>query len=73
MTEEYKYVVFCGQYEVMKAIADKKVKGLNPKNHKYQIIDKNAKYKILKDKTGFYELRSDKDLRKIAKENGLIL
>ena len=73
MTEEYKYVVFCGQYEVMKAIADKKVKGLNPKNHKYQIIDENAKYKILKDKTGFYELRSDKDLRKIANENGLIL
>lgn len=73
MTEEYKYVVFCGQYEVMKAIADKKVKGLNPKNHKYQIIDENAKYKILKDKTGFYELRSDKDLRKIANENGLII
>ena len=73
MAEEYKYVIYCGQYEVMKAIADKKVKGLNPKNHKYQIIDENAKYKILKDKTGFYELRSDKDLRKIAKENGLIM
>lgn len=73
MTEECKYVVFCGQYEVMKAIADKKVKGLNPKNHKYQIIDENAKYEIVKDENGFYELKCNKDLRKIAKENGLIL
>ena len=73
MTEEYKYVVFCGQYEVMNAIAEKGARGLNPESNKYQIIDKNAKYKILKDKTGFYELRSNKDLRKIAKENGLIL
>ena len=73
MKEEYKYVVFCGQYAVMKAILEKGARALNPKNHKYQIIDKNAKYKILKDKTGFYELRSNKDLRKIAKENGLIL
>lgn len=73
MKEEYKYVVFCGQYEVMKAIAEKGARGLNPESNKYQIIDKNAKYKILKDKTGFYELKCDKDLRKIANENGLIL
>lgn len=73
MKEEYKYVVFCGQYEVMKAITEKGARALNPKNHKYQIIDENAKYKILKDENGFYELRSDKDLRKIAKENGLIM
>lgn len=73
MKEEYKYVVFCGQYTVMKAILEKGARALNPNGNKYQIIDKNAKYKILKDKTGFYELRSDKDLRKIAKENGLIL
>ena len=73
MSEKYKYTIFCGQYEVMKAITEKGVRALNPKNHKYQIIDENAKYKILKDKTGFYELRSNKDLRKIAQENGLIL
>ena len=73
MTEECKYVVFCGQYEVMKSILEKGARALNPKNHKYQIIDENAKYEIVKDENGFYELRSDKDLRKIAKENGLIL
>lgn len=73
MKGEYKYVIYCGQYEVMKAIAEKGARGLNPESNKYQIIDKNAKYKILKDKTGFYELKCDKDLRKIANENGLIL
>lgn len=73
MKEEYKYVVFCGQYEVMKSILEKGARALNPKNHKYQIIDENAKYEIVKDENGFYELRSDKDLRKIAKENGLIM
>lgn len=73
MKEEYKYVVFCGQYEVMNAIAEKGARALNPESNKYQIIDKNAKYKILKDKTGFYELKSNKDLRKIAQENGLIM
>ena len=73
MAEKYKYVIYCGQYEVMKAIAEKGARALNPKNHKYQIIDENAKYEIVKDENGFYELRSDKDLRKIAKENGLIM
>lgn len=73
MTEEYKYVVFCGQYEVMNAIAEKGARALNPENHKYQIIDENAKYEIVKDENGFYELRSNKDLRKIAQENGLII
>ena len=73
MKEEYKYVIYCGQYEVMKAITEKGARALNPNSNKYQIIDKDAKYKILKDKTGFYELRSNKDLRKIAKENGLIM
>lgn len=73
MKEEYKYVVFCGQYEVMKAIAEKGARALNPKNHKYQIIDENAKYEIVKDENGFYELKCDKDLRKIAQENGLIV
>lgn len=73
MTEECKYVVFCGQYEVMKAITEKGARALNPKNHKYQIIDENAKYEIVKDKSGFYELKCDKDLRKIAQENGLIV
>lgn len=72
MKEECKYVVFCGQYEVMKAIAEKGVRALNPKTHKYQIIE-NARYEIVKDKSGFYELKCDKDLRKIANENGLIL
>lgn len=73
MTEECKYVVFCGQYEVMKSILEKGARALNPKNHKYQIIDENAKYEIVKDENGFYELKSNKDLRKMAKENGLIL
>ena len=73
MAEEYKYTIFCGQYKVMKAIADKGAKGLNPKTNKYQIVDKNAKYEIVKDESGFYELKCDKDLRKIAQENGLIM
>lgn len=33
----------------MKMIADNKARALNPKTHKFQIIDNEAKYKIVKD------------------------
>ena len=68
------YNIFCGSYEAMKMIADNKARALNPKTHKFQIIDNEAKYEIVKDDdSSLYFLESNKDLRKIAEEKGLIL
>lgn len=83
------YEVFCGSEKTMLMIMERGAKGLNPRTKKYQIIDKNAKYKVRIDniieadkeyQKEYGEkyikcatLLSDKDLRKIAKEKGLIL
>lgn len=64
-------LVACGSFDSMKMIAEKGFKAFNPKTHKFQIVDKNAKYEIRPDGIGF-SLFSDKDLRKIAEEKGLI-
>ena len=65
--------IFCGAEKTMRDIAEHKVKGLNWKTHKYQIVDKNAKYKVKHYKKSIWLLMSDMDLRKIAAEKGLIL
>lgn len=68
------FTIFCGSYEAMKMIADNKARALNPKTHRFQIIDKEALYKVIKDDdSSLFFLKSDKNLRKIAEEKGLIL
>jgi len=67
-----KYDIACGSYAAMVMIKERGFKGLNPRTNKFQIIDKNAKYEIVEDGIGC-TLKSDKDLRKIAKEKGLII
>lgn len=83
------YEVFCGSEKAMNMIMKKGAKGLNPKTNKWQLIDKNAEYKVRIDKVipadenykktygeshiVFASLLSNKDLRKIAEEKGLIL
>lgn len=70
------YEIFCGSPETMKHYAEKGVRAINPKTHKWQIIDKNACYEIRENayKWGVGAvLLCDKDLRAIAKEKGLIL
>ena len=67
-----KYIrIACGSYDAMAMIKEKGFKALNPKNKKFQIVDKKAKYKITKDDKLFF-LESDKDLIKIARAKGLI-
>lgn len=65
------YKIACGDYETMKTIAERGFRALNPKTHKWQVVDRKAKYKVLPDGIA-YTLFSDKDLRKIADEKGLI-
>ena len=83
------YEVACGSYKAMQILKENGVKGLNPKTHKYQIIDKNAQYKIRIDKIlkadAEYQKEYDEkyikcatllcniDLIQIAKEKELIL
>ncbi len=83
------YEVFCGSYEAMKKIAENGAKALNYKTNRFQIIDKTAKYKVRIDNIieadkAYQEkygekyiktatLLSDKNLRQIAKEKGLII
>ena len=68
-----KYTVFCGGKETMEAIASHGAKGLNPRTMKYQIIDKNAQYEVVKTGEVLHDLLSDIDLRGIAEKKGLIL
>ena len=83
------YEVFCGSEKAMQMILKNGARGLNPKTNKYQIIDKEAKYKVRIDEImkadEEYEkkygekyiklatLLCNKDLRKIAEKKGLIL
>lgn len=69
--EEKRYEVACGSLKTMEMIKEKGFKALNPNTHKFQIVDKEAKYEIVKDGI-LYFLKSDKDLIKIAKAKGLI-
>lgn len=69
--EEKKYEVACGSLKAMEMIKEKGFRALNPKTHKFQIVDKDAKYEIVKDGILCY-LKSNKDLIKIAEEKGLI-
>lgn len=84
MENKYIYEVFVGSEKTMNSIKEKGARALNLKTNKWQIIDKDAKYFIRIDKTipdeysetGFTNcctLLSDKDLRTIAKEKGLII
>lgn len=71
---EYPYTVYVGTKEAME-IAAKGVNGLNKKTMRPQLVNKTAKYKLVKDpqsETGWM-LLSNLDLRTIAKQNGLIM
>lgn len=65
------YEICYGDLETMKKIKEKGFRALNTKTHKFQIVDKNAKYEIRPNGIGF-SLFSNKDLLKIAEEKGLI-
>ena len=67
-----KYGIFCGAKETMESVAKRGVRGLNLKTHKWQVIDKTAKYEVMADGIGYF-LTSDKDLKTIAKKKGLII
>ena len=70
----YEYEIFHGRETTMKMISENGARGLNPKTHKFQIIDKYAKYQIRIDKSGVTgTLLSNKNLIKIAEQKGLIL
>lgn len=69
--EEVKFNVACGSLNAMQMIKEKGFKALNPNTMKFQIVDKEASYEIVKD--GILAiLKSDKNLIKIAEEKGLI-
>lgn len=64
--------ILIGSKEVMEEYAKSGVSALNPKTMKFQIINKEAKYKVIDDGIGA-TLTSDIDLITEAKEKGLIL
>ena len=66
----------------MNRVAERGVKALNPRTHKWQLVSKAAKYEVREDKrfigsdgqevvTGI--LLSNENLKAIAKEKGLII
>jgi hypothetical protein len=67
------FVVFCGSKDTMEKISERGARALNPKTMKYQLIDKSAKYSVVKSGHVLYDLVADIDLRRIANEKGLIL
>ena len=69
----FPFHIHCGNVVTMNIIALHGARGLNVKNNRWQVIDKSAKYKIVLDGTdGGADLFCDIDLRKIAREKGLI-
>jgi len=66
------FKVFNGAKETMESIAKKGVRGINMNTHKWQFVDKEAKYAIMQD-NGTFWLMSDKDLLSIAKQKRLAL
>ena len=69
--EIYKYTIINGSLWTVQNTLKAGIHGYNPKNHRFQIVDKTAKFKIVEGKDGFCYLKSDKDLKTIAKEKGL--
>jgi phage-related protein len=76
------YMVYCGSLDTMELIAKRGVKGLNPKTHKWQVVDKDAQYEVkeinhyVNDEGAPYAcatLYADRNMREIAKGKGLIL
>lgn len=69
----YPYEIFCGDTETMEIVKSKGIRALNPKTMKYQVVNSNAKYQVVKFTEILYGLNSDTDIRGIARERGLIL
>lgn len=77
----FPFRVCTGGLETMTKIAQKGLKGLNGKTMRYQVIDKNAHYLVIKDREPIVSeeygvqwlatLYSDLDLQKIAEQKGL--
>jgi phage-related protein len=79
--KEERYLVNVGSKDTMELIASRGKKGLNPKTHKWQVIDKDARYEIanvqefISDEGEPYttaELYADRNLKEIAKAKSLI-
>ena len=78
---EYPFLVNCGGLETMEKLAAHGRKALNPKTHKWQIISKSAKYKVVEGESIQSEeyglqrtanLYCNEDLVAIAKAKGLV-
>lgn len=71
------FEIFVGAKETMESIANSKrgAVALNRNTHRWQTIDKDAKYEVREPKEGrlCYSLYSDKDLHKIAEDKNLII
>jgi hypothetical protein len=72
-----KHEIFCGAKETMEIIANRGATALNPRTHKWQIIDTSAEYEVRKTETkepsSLYSLFSNLPLREIAEQKKLIL
>ena len=71
----YPYRIFCGHVETMRRVAEHGARALNTKTHKWQVVDKTAKYLVVEDNVGngAADLFSNLDLRKMAKDRGMII
>lgn len=67
------YVIFCGAKSTMESIAAHGAVGLNRETNKWQIISKEAEHEVVSSSGILWELRSNIDLQRVAKEKGLIL
>mgnify|MGYP001565155193 CR=1 FL=1 len=74
-TGRKKYEIFVGSRKAMQMIKRRGAMALNPRTHKWQVVDRTAEYKAEKDPSSAigWRLMSDKNIRKIAEEKGLIL
>ena len=75
------FKVSCGSLDTMQLIAERGYKKLNPRSHKWQVVDKNAIYEIrnvqhfVDDEGQPYtcaDLYADRNLDEIAKAKGLL-
>ena len=48
--EGYPYHIFCGHVDTMRRVAEHGARAL--KNHRWQVIDKSAKYLVVEDNIG---------------------
>jgi len=67
-----KFEIYNGSKYAMELIKSQGVRALNPRTMRYKAVNKLASYEVI-DKDHTHVLTSDMDLRKEAKQKGLIL